>query len=211
MDITTINLSKCLHDQFKHKHASFEEVSKEYFLQLQNDNIRRPSLIFRTEDIELPEGNSKVTVYSLVYVNGKSTKYFVSRSVFVVPPSYFLGDKEDALIIQWLKSDKAVFLRQQRLTAKEEPLPKPFHMVLTPSETREVYECTRIVQQLDDGMYSLMTTLTLTTKSPHIFQNKRWRNAQISFNHLTSRKNKVYIRSLTEIFNCLILALNLTF
>lgn len=150
MDITTINLSKCLHDQFKHKHASFEEVSKEYFLQLQNDNIRRPSLIFRTEDIELPDGNSEVTFYSLVYVNGKPTKYFVSRSVFVVPPSYFLGDKEDALIIQWLKSDKAVFLRQQRLTGKEEPSPKPFHMVLTPSETREVYECTRIFQQLDE-------------------------------------------------------------
>ena len=70
--------------------------------------------------------------------------------MFVVPPSYFLGDKEDALIIQWLKSDKMVFLRQQRLIAKEESSPRPFHMVLTPSETREVYECTRIFQQLDE-------------------------------------------------------------
>ena len=133
-------------------HVPFQEVSKEEFVRLKKNCERRRSLIYRTTDIELADGNSEVTFYSLSYIERSlRTRYFVSRSVFVVPPSNFLGDSEEERILQWLIKDKVSFFRQQsshvrKLSRKPATTLEP----LTEYEKEEVEECSKLFEQLQD-------------------------------------------------------------
>ena len=149
MDKIIMNLSKPLYYQLEHEHAPFQEISKDTFLQVQTDYIKLRSLIYRTTDIELADGNSEVTFYSLAYLKRKGrTTYFASKAVFLVPPSQFLGDREEDMIIQWLKKDKALFFQEQRPTPdSREPSERP---TLTPYEQSEIKECSRIFAQFEE-------------------------------------------------------------
>lgn len=152
MDKAIIHLSNSLENQLQQKHAAFQEISKGKFRQLQADFERRQSLIYRTTDIELADGNSEVTFYSLVYLKKNfRTRYFASETSFVVPPSQFLGDREENEIIQWLRKDKAAFFKQQRSSGESSASNRSLHLcrTLTPYEKQEVEECSRIFAQWD--------------------------------------------------------------
>ena len=156
MDKAIINLSNSLENQFQQKHAAFQEISKGKFCQLQADFERRQSLIYRTTDIELADGSSEVTFYSLVYLKKNfRTRYFASETSFVVPPSQFLGDREENEIIQWLRKDKAAFFKEQRSSGESSASNGSVHLcrTLTPSEKKEVEECSRsFAEVLDEDM-----------------------------------------------------------
>ena len=101
MDETIIYLSKPLDHQLHQIHAPFEEVSQQTFHQLQTHYRGLRSLIYRSTDIELANGNSQVSFYSLSYIKkNMRTSFFVAKSLFVVPPYMFLGDHEEAKIVQ---------------------------------------------------------------------------------------------------------------
>ena len=72
------------------------------------------------------------------------TSFFVAKSLFVVPAYMFLGDHEEAKIVQWLTKDKASFFKQQRASVQPSKTP-----VLTAEERQEVEECTKIFQQMN--------------------------------------------------------------
>lgn len=145
MDETIIYLSKPLDHQLHQIHAPFEEVSQQTFHQLQTHYRGLRSLIYRSTDIELANGNSQVSFYSLCYIKkNMRTSFFVAKSLFVVPPYMFLGDHEEAKIVQWLTKDKASFFKQQRASVQPSKTP-----VLTAEERQEVEECTKIFQQMN--------------------------------------------------------------
>lgn len=154
METTTIHLSKPIHCQLDNAQATFKEVSKEKFFHLQSVCTRLTCLIYRTMDNELPNGDSEVTFYSLCYIKTYlKTTYFVSETLFVVPPWAFLGDNEERKIIHWLKKNRASFFRQRRSThsTKEwKPLRSPRPGALTEVEEKEVEECTKIFLELED-------------------------------------------------------------
>jgi len=149
MEQGTIFLHKPISLQLTKVHAPFAEVTKEKFNEFgrQQDNQlhKLRTLIYRTEDIELKNGDSKVTFYNLCYSKGVArTKYYVSEITVVVPPWNFLGDKEETAIVQWLSRDKGRFLRNSRLS-KNQTLTMP--PTLTERDRREIQECMKIFEQ----------------------------------------------------------------
>jgi len=150
MEQGTIHLHKPISHQLKKVHAPFAEVTKEKFNEYggeQGNQLQklRP-LIYRTTDIELKNGDSRVTFYNLCYLKGLAgTKYYVSSEVtVVVPPWNFLGDKEETTIVQWLSRDKGKFLRQSR-SSKNQKLKMP--PALTEGDRREIQECMKIFEE----------------------------------------------------------------
>ena len=149
MDQSTIFLHKPIDHHLKKVHAPFQQVNKEKFNEFGSKDSQLQklrTLIYRTTDIELENGDSKVTFFNLCYIKAKAgTKYFVSELTFIVPPWNFLGDTQEATIVQWLSSNKGTFLRdcRSRNIQKQEMPP-----TLTEKEKIEVQECTKIFEQL---------------------------------------------------------------
>ena len=69
----------------------------------------------------------------------------------MVPPSQFLGVREENEIIQWLRKDKVAFFKQQRSSGENSASYGSVHLcrTLKPYEKKEVEECSRIFAQLD--------------------------------------------------------------
>ena len=151
MDQGTIFLHKPISHQLRKVHAPFQEVTKEKFNEFGSKDSQLQklrTLIYRTTDIELENGDSKVTFYSLCYVKAKAgTKYFVSELTFLVPPWNFLGDTEETTIVQWLSSDKGKFLRNYHLSKTKEHV---MSSTLTEKERSEIADCMKIFEQLPE-------------------------------------------------------------
>lgn len=69
----------------------------------------------------------------------------------MVPPTMFLGDKEEIAIVKWLKSEKASFLKSQRYYRKASSTMHTPTSNLTQEEEREVQYTTEIFEQLLNG------------------------------------------------------------
>ena len=95
--------------------AQFHQLPKEKFNDIQRSNTRVRSMIYRSTEIELCNGDSQVTYFSLCYKRKTSgTNYFVASAKFQVPPGEFLGEEEELKLIQWFCKDKGKFLRSQQ-------------------------------------------------------------------------------------------------
>lgn len=152
MDNKTITLSSTFLRNLQKTHSSFDEVSKQQFQEIQLQCQRLPSLIYRTTDIELSNGDSEVHFYNLAYVNRNfETSYFKSETVFVVPPTMFLGDKEEMTIVKWLKAEKAAFFTTQRSPRKPRTTIHTPTRTLTQEEEREIQYTTEVFNQLLNG------------------------------------------------------------
>ncbi len=185
MESTNIHLSKPIDCQLENAQVKFNEVPKEKFFHVQNVSKRLSCLIYRTMDKELPNGDSEVTFYSLCYIKASpNTTYFVSEISFVVPPWRFLGDNEEREIINWLKKDRASFLKRRRSThqTKEwKPLRRTRPDTLTEIEEREVEECTKLFLELENENDAEMDLDT--------FDN--FPNFSLGFDFLNPEKNDV--------------------
>jgi len=173
MDETIICLSNPLDCQLEKIHAPFKEVSRETFGDLQCHLKRLRSMVYRTTDIELPNGDSEVTFYSLCYIKRNlGTRYFMMKSVFVVLPDEFLADNEEAKIIQWLTKNKASFFKQQRVSAQHvnqasKMPPANLRLALTEYERQEVEECSNIFLQMNDNKLNLILDIDSDTDLPN--------------------------------------------
>lgn len=108
---TVFTLGNNWYEQLKKNDACYEEISKEDFATIQRQYFQLRSMIYRTEETELPNGNSQLSFYSVCYVRKKTeTKYFAKTVTFLVPPDDFLGDQQEAQVQRWLVRDKASFL-----------------------------------------------------------------------------------------------------
>ena len=149
MDKGSIFLHKPINQQLKKVHAPFQEVTKEKFNEFGSKHSQLQqlrTLIYRTTDIELENGDSKVKFYNLCYLKANTgTKYFVSELTFVVPPWNFLGEKEEITIVQWLSSDKGKFLRNWRSSKTKQHV---MRTSLTEKEKSEIEQCMKVFEQL---------------------------------------------------------------
>ena len=126
-------------------HAHFHQLPKEQFNTIQRSFSRVRSMIYRSSEVELCNGHSQVTYYSLCYKRKSSgTTYFVASAKFQVPPSEFLGEKEEFKVIQWFSKDKGKFLRDQQATTNFSA------QHLTEEQKKEIEICSQIFEQLDD-------------------------------------------------------------
>lgn len=148
MEKVTVDLSKPIDYQLRRIQAPFFEISKEQFQEYQrNAEKKLRSLIYRTADIELANGNSEVTFYNLCYTKEKpKTRYFLSVTTFTIPPWNFLGDEEEIKIIRCLSGDKGRFLRQCRRSMQNMVPSTTAATSLTAQEKREVQECMKIFE-----------------------------------------------------------------
>ena len=90
--------------------------------------------------------------YNLAYVNRNlQTTYFTSETVFVVPPTMFLGDNEEIAIVKWLKTEKASFLKTQRFSRKASTTIHSPTSNWTQEEEREIQYSTEVFKQLLNG------------------------------------------------------------
>jgi len=125
-------------------HAQFNQLPKEQLNAIQRPYTRVQSMIYRSSEIELCNGDSQVTYYSLCCkrkTNG--TNYFVASAKFQVPPGEFLGE-EEVIVILWFSKDKGKFLRGQQ------PATNFTTQHLTEEEKKEIEICSQIFEQLDD-------------------------------------------------------------
>ena len=73
------------------------------------------SMVYKSQELELACGESEVTYYSLCYIGAKNKpmQYYATCTTFRVPPSEYLGGKEECQILQWFIIHKGKFLREQ--------------------------------------------------------------------------------------------------
>lgn len=141
--ILTIN--DTLEATLKKKHAQFHQLPKEQFNAIQQTFTPIRSMVYRTSEIELCTGESQVTYYSLCYKkNTNGTQYYVASAKLQVPPSEFLGEKEEPKVLQWFIKDKGNFLSGQPPTTN---LSK---QQLTEDERKEIDTCLHIFEQLEE-------------------------------------------------------------
>ena len=74
----------------------------------------------------------------------KSTKYYAACTTFRVPPSEFLGDKEERQILQWFITHKGEFLKEQYA------LPNLQRNHLSDAELKKVEACPDVFKQQQD-------------------------------------------------------------
>ena len=141
--ILTVN--DTLEENLQKNHAPFHQLPKEQFGTIQRTFTRVRSMIYRSTEVELSNGHSQVTYYSLCYKRKTSgTTYYVASAKFQVPPSEFLGEREECKVIQWFSRDKGKFLRNQQAPTNF----SPHH--LTEVQKQEIEICSQIFEQLDD-------------------------------------------------------------
>ena len=70
----------------------------------------------------------------------------------MVPPSMFLGDREERIIIRWIRTEKALFFKKERSSPPSlKPVPEnSVSQSLTAAERREVEECTKIFENIEN-------------------------------------------------------------
>lgn len=164
-------LRKDLTTQLMENEAIFEEIAKEEFTAIQHKFTRLRSMIYRTEETELDNGDSQLTFYSLCYVKKRTgTLYFESNATFVVPPYDFFGEKQEKQVLQWLIGDKARFLREQYRNKSEQ---KKMQSTFTINEQREVSICSKMFEDLQDNVeegleYQLNGDDSFLTKQPRL-------------------------------------------
>ena len=135
----TLTLGKPLRTQLVKNKPTFQEVAKNEFQSIQQTCKHVRSMVYHTLDEECQYSTSKVTFHSLSYVKKRTgTFYYTARVLVVVPPTEFLGDKEELQITDWLRKDKGNFLRQ-----KYHPSVKH----IPDEETKEIGGCMIIFQQ----------------------------------------------------------------
>lgn len=69
----------------------------------------------------------------------------------MVPPTMFLGDKEEMTIVKWLKAEKAAFFTTQRSPRKPRTTIHTPTRTLTQEEEREIQYTTEVFNQLLNG------------------------------------------------------------
>ena len=109
-----IDLKYPIEQQLQECTAICDAITKRQFNDIQRNGSlwRVAMLIYRTQDMELANGTSEVSFYSLCYcTNGFQKSYFLQTITISVPPTHFLKDYETAQIVQWLRARKGQFLR----------------------------------------------------------------------------------------------------
>ena len=151
----TLIITENVFQQLQEKHAEFQEITKDEFNNIQRCTgslVQLRRFIYRTLDMELENGDSKVIFYNLCYVKRKAhTKYFAATVQFIIPPSHFLGDYEEQRIIHWFTRDKGHFLRGQYNTSTptkyQVSTMGPRRLTLSEEEQHEVDACIAIFKQ----------------------------------------------------------------
>lgn len=144
-EILIITVNDTLEATLEKKHAQFHQLPKEQFNAIQRSFTPIRSMVYRSSEIELSTGESQVTYYSLCYKkNSNGTQYYVASTKLLVPPSEFLGEKEELKVLQWLTKDKGKFLRGQPPTSNFSK------QQLTEDERKEIDTCLHIFEQLEE-------------------------------------------------------------
>ena len=137
------SVDKGLETTLKNSHASFIQMSRKDFLSIQQRFIR---MVYKSEKLELTCGESQVSYHSLCYIRTKNkpTQYYAARTTFPVPPSKFLGDKEERQILQWFITHKGAFLKEQYALSNLQ------RNHLSHTELKEVVACSDVFMQQQD-------------------------------------------------------------
>ena len=140
------SVAKRLEATLKNSHASFIQISRKDFLSIQQRFIRMRSMVYKSEELELTCGESQVTFYSLCYIitKKKPTQYYAASTTFRVPPSEFMGDKEERQSLQWFIIHKGEFLKEQYMLSNLQ------RKHLSDAELKEVEACSDVFKQQQD-------------------------------------------------------------
>ena len=140
------SVDKGLEATLKNSHASFIQMSRKDFLSIQQRFIRTGSMVYKSEELELTCGESQVSYHSLCYIRTKNkpTQYYSASKTFRVPPSEFLGDKEERQILQWFITRKGEFLKEQYALSNLQ------RKHLFDAELKEVEACSDVFKQQQD-------------------------------------------------------------
>ena len=137
------SVDKGLEATLKNSHASFIQISRKDFLSIQQRFIRMRSMVYKNAELELTCGESQVSYHSLCYIRNtnKPTQYYATSTTFPVPPSEFLGDKEERQILQWFITHKGKFLKEQYALSNLQ------RKHLSDAELKEVEACSDVFKQ----------------------------------------------------------------
>lgn len=135
-----LTVGESLDATLQSSHAPLMEITSRDFRQYQQRYKLLRSMIYKSEEEEVESSDSKVTYFSLCYIrrNNKPTRYYVSTTIFRVPPSEFLGEKEERDIIRWFVHQKGKFLIAH----------KPARKHLTDADREDIEACAEVFKQL---------------------------------------------------------------
>ena len=114
MDTTLLRFTQDLNGQLQQRQLFYKELTKHQFAEIQARFLPQQSMIYRTYETEVPNGDSEVTFYNLCYLRRQQTKYFAANFTLHIPPYEFFGDFHEHQVQDWLIKDKGRFLNQKK-------------------------------------------------------------------------------------------------